>query len=217
MHRRRLSPDTRQCGYNVGRAQSTLSVSAVDYYLTLPVTCPPSPAISTVTLTPGRIRNIDQDMEALRASRQDNPFIRQVIASRESLADALDNDSESDNTTLVSKEFPIDLDVDPMSLPDVHEYMIRSPPPTSWPRSPNHRIFSFPTEDDEMLHVEVTSKEKGNKGETKHKYTSWDGTESTSPLKSLPRPLIQDRFSLLTPASLRSSAEDSIRLMSTDD
>ncbi|KAK9758688.1 hypothetical protein QE152_g726 [Popillia japonica] len=216
MHKRRLSPDTRQCGYNVGRAQSTLSVSAVDYYLTLPVTCPPSPAISTVTLTPGRIRNIDQDMEALRASRQDNPFIRQVIASRESLADTLDNDNESDNTTLVSKEFPIDLDVDPMTLPDVHEHMIRSPPPTSWPKSPNHRVFHFPPEEDETLHVEVTSKEKG-KSESKHKYTSWDGSESTSPLRSLPRPLIQDRFSLLTPGSLRSSAEDSIRLMSTDD
>lgn len=60
------------------------------------------------------------------------------------------------------------------------------------------------------------SKEKG-KSESKHKYTSWDGSESTSPLRSLPRPLIQDRFSLLTPGSLRSSAEDSIRLMSTDD
>lgn len=60
----------------VGRAHSTLSVSAVDYYLNLPESSPPSPAISTVTLTPGRIRNIDQDMEALRASRQDNPIIQ---------------------------------------------------------------------------------------------------------------------------------------------
>lgn len=68
--------DSRQCGYNpVGRAHSSLSVSAVDYFLSLPVN-PPSPALSTVTLTPGRIRNIDQDMEALRASRQDNPFIQ---------------------------------------------------------------------------------------------------------------------------------------------
>lgn len=63
-------------GNTVGRAHSTLSVSAVDYYLNLPVTCPPSPAISTITLTPGRLRNIDQDMENLRASRQDNPFIQ---------------------------------------------------------------------------------------------------------------------------------------------
>lgn len=69
--------DIEKCGYNaVGRAQSTLSVSAVDYYLNLPSMGPPSPAVSAVTLTPGRVRNIDQDMEALRASRQDNPFLQ---------------------------------------------------------------------------------------------------------------------------------------------
>ena len=33
-------------------------------------------AISTLTLTPGRCRDIDQDMQALRLSRQDNPFIQ---------------------------------------------------------------------------------------------------------------------------------------------
>ena len=93
---------SRPCSYNpVGRAQSTLSVSAVDYYLSLPITCPPSPAMSAVTLTPGRVRNIDQDMEALRVSRQDNPFIKQIIASRESLADTID-DNVSDNANLVS-------------------------------------------------------------------------------------------------------------------
>lgn len=59
----------------VGRARSTLSVSGVDYYLNLPPN-KQSPAISSLTLTPGRIRNIDQDMENLRASRQDNPFIQ---------------------------------------------------------------------------------------------------------------------------------------------
>lgn len=59
----------------MGRAQSTLNVSSSEYK-TCSSTCPPSPAISTVTLTPGRIRNIDQDMEALRISRQDNPFLQ---------------------------------------------------------------------------------------------------------------------------------------------
>jgi hypothetical protein len=100
MNRRKNIPDTAK-GNTVGRAHSTLSVSAVDYYLNLPVSSPPSPAISTVTLTPGRIRNIDQDMEALRASRQDNPFIQQVIASRESLIDSLEE--ESDHANLMSK------------------------------------------------------------------------------------------------------------------
>lgn len=165
--------ESRKCGYNsVNRAHSTLSVSAVDYYLNLPATTPPSPAVSTVTLTPGRIRNIDQDMEALRASRQDNPFVQQVIASRESLVDCLDE--ESDNATLMAKvsnsktfsevyffcdlqEYATDFDVDPFALPGVHEHMIRSPPPTTWPKSPNCRIFHFPNGDDETLRVEVNN------------------------------------------------------------
>lgn len=69
--------------------------------MNLPVTCPPSPALSNITLTPGRTRNLDQDMEALRISRQDNPFIQQVLASRESL-DCLE-ESESDDTILMSQ------------------------------------------------------------------------------------------------------------------
>lgn len=76
---------------SVGRAQSTLSVSGVDYYLNLPSTSPPSPAISTVTLTPGRIRNIDQDMEALRASRQDNPFIQVRMQITPFIEEIMDN------------------------------------------------------------------------------------------------------------------------------
>lgn len=160
----------RSKGATVGRAHSTLSVSAVDYYLNLP--SPPSPAISTVTLTPGRIRNIDQDMEALRASRQDNPFIQvqnchqlsvfnrltlllfqQVIASRESLIDS--PDEESDHVNLMSKDLSLDLDVDPLTLPEMHEHMIRSPPPTTWPKSPNFKMFQFPMGEEETLQVEV--------------------------------------------------------------
>ncbi|XP_017784530.1 PREDICTED: uncharacterized protein LOC108568115 isoform X2 [Nicrophorus vespilloides] len=175
------------------------------------VSNPPSPAISTVTLTPGRIRNIDQDMEALRASRQDNPFIKQVIASRESLADCID-EIEADDTNLMSQEFPADLDIDPLTLPGIHEHMIRSPPPTNWPKSPNHRIFQFP--EDETLQVEVTNKDK-TKYEIKSKHASWEPNDH-SPLKGLPRPY-QDRFSLLAPNVLRSGGEDSIRLMSTED
>ena len=63
-------------GYGaVPRVPSTLSVSAVDVMVQAPC-CPPSPAISSITLTPGRTRDIDQDMEALRLSRQDNPFLQ---------------------------------------------------------------------------------------------------------------------------------------------
>lgn len=77
-----------------------------------------------------------------------------MIASRESLVDCLD-DVESDDANLMAKEFSMVADVDPLTLPEMHEHMIRSPPPTTWPRSPNHRIFQFPDGDDETLHVEV--------------------------------------------------------------
>ncbi|CAB3366884.1 Hypothetical predicted protein [Cloeon dipterum] len=99
---------------------------------------------STLTLTPGRTRNLDQDMEALRLSRQDNPFL-QLLASRESL---LDSDDCNDAAILMSNEHVVSsLDLDPLSLPEIHEHMIRSPPPTSWPRSPNSRVFHFPVSD----------------------------------------------------------------------
>ena len=64
----------------------------------------PCSLASTLTLTPGRTRNLDQDMQALRLSRQDNPFL-QLIASRESLLDA---DDCNDAAILMSNvTFPI--------------------------------------------------------------------------------------------------------------
>lgn len=42
----------------------------------LPIPRQTSPSISTLSLTPGRCRDIDQDMHAIRLSRQDNPFIQ---------------------------------------------------------------------------------------------------------------------------------------------
>ncbi len=73
---------------------------------------PPSPALSI----PSRNKNIDHDMEALRLSRQDDPFLKvsfilsflekavprlnrfvlQVLASRESLADSYVAESDHD-------------------------------------------------------------------------------------------------------------------------
>nr|XP_023028939.1 uncharacterized protein LOC111517121 isoform X2 [Leptinotarsa decemlineata] len=137
----------------VGRATSTMSVPGVDYFLKIHNNCP-SPALSTLTLTPGRLVNIDQDMENIRASRQDNPVVQQIIASRESLIDTLDTEEDSDDANLMAKELSLDLDVDPLSLPEVHKHMIRSPPPTHWPRSPNFKAFLSPLED-EMISVEV--------------------------------------------------------------
>ncbi|CAK1555466.1 unnamed protein product [Leptosia nina] len=91
-----------------------------------------------VLLTPGRTRNIAQDMEALRLSRQDNPYL-QVMASRESLIESHREECESDDTILMSQEFgstALDfVEDDPLTLKEVHEHMIRSPPPTScWPQ-----------------------------------------------------------------------------------
>ncbi|XP_068617482.1 uncharacterized protein [Battus philenor] len=102
--------------------------------------CVKSPLTSStaVLLTPGRTRNIAQDMEALRLSRQDNPYLQQVMASRESLIESHAEECGSDDTILMSQEFgsaALDfVEDDPLTLKEVHEHMIRSPPPTScWP------------------------------------------------------------------------------------
>lgn len=63
-----------------------------------------TPSIASLTLTPARCRDLDQDMQALRLSRQDNPFIQKVIESRESLADTLE-ESVSDDAILMSQVF----------------------------------------------------------------------------------------------------------------
>lgn len=104
----------------VARVPSTLSVRDI-----LVSAYPASPLS-----TPARSRDIDTDMEALRISRHDNPFLKvcynwtirfqfnpdlffttclvfsdclqQVLASRESLADSLE-ESESDDTNLMSQ------------------------------------------------------------------------------------------------------------------
>lgn len=61
-----------------------------------------TPSIASLSLTPARCRDLDQDMQALRLSRQDNPFIQKVIESRESLADTLE-ESVSDDAILMSQ------------------------------------------------------------------------------------------------------------------
>ncbi|XP_062531259.1 uncharacterized protein LOC101745299 isoform X2 [Bombyx mori] len=104
---------------------------------------PPIGGSSAVLLTPGRTRNIAQDMEALRLSRQDNPYLQQVMASRESLIESHHDECESDDTILMSQEFgstALDfVEDDILTLKEVHEHMIRSPPPTScWPHGESH-------------------------------------------------------------------------------
>ncbi|KAK9509654.1 hypothetical protein O3M35_006919 [Rhynocoris fuscipes] len=204
---------------NVARVPSTLSVRDI-----LVSAYPTSPALST----PARHRDINTDMEALRISRHDNPFLKQVLASRESLADSLE-ESESDDTNLMSQEFLSELETDPLSLPEVHQHMIRSPPPTSWPRSPNFKMFRFPNES-ESSSASAASQDTifGRKSplsrcvsprqESKMDYLREDGVGKSSVSTMLsPRLTFPSRphqrsssdvrernFTLLTPAPLRS-------------
>lgn len=132
----------------MGNQSFRISLFSVVNFSTRRIGAPPggitSPAISTLSLTPGRCRNIDEDMQALRVSRQDNPYIQKVIASRESLVDSME-EIVSDDANLMSQDFNSEFE-DPFTLPEVQEHMIRSPPPTSWPRSPRFSLFNFPQE-----------------------------------------------------------------------
>ncbi|XP_063705908.1 uncharacterized protein LOC134834996 [Culicoides brevitarsis] len=125
------------------------------------VTGPTSPAISTLSLTPGRFRNIDEDMQALRISRQDNPFVQKVLASRESLVDSVEEIVSDDATLMSQEDFASEMDQDPFTLPEVQAHMIRSPPPTSWPRSPRFSLFNFPQENN--MTVSSQSSEESSK------------------------------------------------------
>ncbi|XP_011296987.1 uncharacterized protein [Fopius arisanus] len=204
------------------RIPSSLSVAAVDVVVA-PAVCQPSPSHSILTLTPGRTRNIDQDMEALRLSRQDNPFL-QVLASRESLVESIE-ESESDDAILMSQELG---DTDPLTLAQVHEHLVRSPPPASWPHTP-----AFPFNN-------TTPIASGNNTDliARYKYNSIpsnsgccrDRATDTSELsKSEPSTDSRDRhthsFSLLNPTPIRTlsevrrlhrSADDNVQLMSSE-
>ncbi|XP_068085927.1 uncharacterized protein [Anabrus simplex] len=211
-------------GYGaVPRVPSSLSVTAVD------IVCPPSPAASTLTLTPGRTRDIDQDMAALRLSRQDNPFLQVLQASRESLADdcLVPEESESDDANLMSQEF--DLEVDPLTLPEIHEHMIRSPPPVTWPKSPNFKVFRFQSSDEESSQESLHR--CGKKEKKKRKTPSLEDCVRDLPVEALASPRSQSRardlrvstdrspnpFSLLNPDVRRlhsRSSDDNVQLVS---
>ncbi|CAG5077714.1 Protein of unknown function, partial [Cotesia congregata] len=102
------------------RIPSSLSVAAVDVVLSPSSVSQSSPSHSILTLTPGRTRNIDQDMEALRLSRQDNPFLQ-------------------------FKNLKLG-DADPLTLAQVHEHLVRSPPPASWPMTPAFPFSPVPVD-----------------------------------------------------------------------
>ncbi|XP_043268621.1 uncharacterized protein [Venturia canescens] len=204
---------------SVSRIPSTLSVTAVDVVVAS-APCHPSPSHSILTLTPGRTRNIDQDMEALRLSRQDNPFL-QVLASRESLVESIE-ESESDDAILMSQELG---DADPLTLAQVHEHLVRSPPPASWPHTP---VFHFPHRNPASGKVESIVG-GGSHYKSPSKSPVHRGPADNELSRSEPSTDIRDRhthtFSLLNPTPIRTlsevrrlhrSADDSVQLMSSE-
>lgn len=70
------------------------------------------------------------------------------------MIDSLDTDEDSDHANLMAKDMPIDLSVDPFSIPELHKHMIRSPPPVHWPKGSNFRVFQFPS-NEENISMEV--------------------------------------------------------------
>lgn len=110
--------------------------SQMDETLTLPV----SPSItSSVHHTPSKSRDLGEDIEAIRLSRQDNPYLQKVCGSQSTLndADQVDADSlssqQEDTTQLVRQASHISEEI--LSLTEVHEHLIRSPPPTTVDKS----------------------------------------------------------------------------------
>lgn len=96
-----------------------------------------------LSTSPVRARNLEQDMEALRQSRHDNPFLQQQM-ERFSL-----QDDPADERQLL---FP-DEDVD---YQDLHKHLIRSPPP-QFPQDVAQFVFPAlpPPEDDSMIEVDL--------------------------------------------------------------
>lgn len=95
-----------------------------------------------LSTSPVRVRNLEQDMEALRRSRHDNPYLQQQM-ERFSLQD----EPATDERQLL---FP------PDDFRDLHKHLIRSPPP-QFPQDVAHFVFpgSPPPEDDSLMEPDV--------------------------------------------------------------
>ncbi|CAN7998634.1 unnamed protein product, partial [Ixodes hexagonus] len=92
-----------------------------------------------LSTSPVRARNLEQDMEALRQSRHDNPYLQQQM-ERFSI-----QDDQADERQLL---FP-DEDQD---YQDLHKHLIRSPPP-QFPQDVAQFVFpsSPPPEEESMV------------------------------------------------------------------
>ncbi|EAT34341.1 AAEL013403-PA [Aedes aegypti] len=75
------------------------------------------------------------------------------------------DDTESDDAILIlmSQDFQDShTEADPLSLPQVHEHMIRSPPPAFWPRSPRNSVFNFSNNADQEDNGNTSGSNDGN-------------------------------------------------------
>ncbi|XP_025411381.1 uncharacterized protein LOC112684212 isoform X2 [Sipha flava] len=128
--------------------------------------CPASPALSIP-----RSRDVFQDMEALKMSRHDNPYLqKKILASRESLLD--DNIvSETDDIEVMAQEYLADMG--PGALVELHQHMVRSPPPTTWPRIP---IFKY----DEKNHTQELYGDRCKSPQTRSLFQSSCSSSSSS-------------------------------------
>ncbi|XP_067124408.1 uncharacterized protein [Centruroides vittatus] len=95
-----------------------------------------------------RVRSLEEDMEALRLSRQDNPYIQQKLESYSLYGDSRGSISPSsvysslqkhDEEKLVSEEFE-DLIIKEENEQNLHEHLIRSPPP-KFPKKMSQFVF----------------------------------------------------------------------------
>ncbi|XP_045127450.1 uncharacterized protein LOC123513987 isoform X2 [Portunus trituberculatus] len=96
--------------------------------------------------TPVKSRDIGIDMEAIRLSRQDNPYLQRVAESQTTLteeeeaAEDVGGSQQEDRAHLVTQASQEGV----LSLSEVHEHLIRSPPPTTLPRTLPKSVFVFP-------------------------------------------------------------------------
>ncbi|RXG72381.1 hypothetical protein Avbf_05178 [Armadillidium vulgare] len=104
----------------------------------------PSPVV--VHQTPIKSRDIGEDMEAIRLSRQDNPYLQLLGRKRVSLMKiywklGLVNKRRYGSFSSQSRMHQDNA----LTLSEVHEHLIRSPPPTSVPKTVSGKgIFIFP-------------------------------------------------------------------------
>nr|XP_045582109.1 uncharacterized protein LOC123745540 [Procambarus clarkii] len=139
--------------YDTSRKEMTSSLEALTspVMMTSPEMMPSleeggTPVAGTLHHTPVKSRDIGIDMEAIRLSRQDNPYLQRVADSHTSLNDedpapGVTGGQHEDRAHLVTQESQEGV----LSLSEVHQHLIRSPPPTSLPKTLAKNLFVFPT------------------------------------------------------------------------